>query len=243
MRELPILLSAAMVRAILEGRKSQTRRAVKVPHQNPLGQWESTTVGGFDKHRVEHPDHAALWHTRTGDTLICPYGQPGDRMWVRETWMPGYDHEADHEDGPKVSVIYRADNAEETVAAPSYELAEQWQRKFSEDGHDAPPWRSSIHMPRWACRLVLEITDVRVERLQDGDGDLDSESRYLAEGIHRIHHGDGAYYYSAFRDEPHPQNWTHADSAWRELWTSINGQASWDANPWVWVVHFKRIEP
>lgn len=83
---------------------------------------------------------------------------------------------------------------------------------------------------------------MRVERLQDGEGETAFESRYLAEGINRIHHGDGAYYYSAFRDEPHPQNWCDPFDAWRELWVSINGVESWDANPWVWVVEFKRLE-
>lgn len=103
--------------------------------------------------------------------------------------------------------------------------------------------RPSIHMPRWASRILLEITAVRVERLQGGDGETAFESRYLAEGVNRIHHGDGEYYYSAFRNEPHPKNWCDPFDAWRELWVSINGIESWEANPWVWVVEFKRVTP
>ncbi|MGE4408422.1 hypothetical protein [Pseudomonas sp.] len=98
-------------------------------------------------------------------------------------------------------------------------------------------WRPSIHMPREACRLALEITGVRIERLHAGDGDVPYESRYLAEGINRIHHGDGDFYYSAFRDEPAPNNWTDPFDAWRELWKSTG--ADWDSNPWVWVIEFK----
>src|SRR5690606_3581232 len=100
--------------------------------------------------------------------------------------------------------------------------------------------RPAIHMPRSMCRLVLEITDVRVERLQAGDGEVPYESRYLAEGINRIHHGDGAFYYSAFRDEPDPKNWIDPFDAWRELWTSTGGD--WDSDPWVWAISFKRID-
>lgn len=85
MTERPIIFSAEMVRAILEGRKTQTRRIVRLPHQNPLGAWEATTVGGDRARRADGspvPRMAAIWHTRTGDTLACPYGLPGDRLWV-----------------------------------------------------------------------------------------------------------------------------------------------------------------
>lgn len=146
--------------------------------------------------------------------------------------MPGYDHEADHDDGPKVSLIYRADSSEVVVPAPSYELAEQWEREFSEDGDDAPPWRPSIHMPRWASRITLEITGVWVERLQDI-----SEAHAEAEGC--------------------SPSWLDADDnetvranlmptyrqGFARLWHEINDAGSWDANPWVWVIEFKRVEP
>ena len=146
-----------------------------------------------------------------GEFGACPYGRPGERLWVREAFR-------DARAALAGRVLYRA------------------------SGDIACGWKPSIHMPRWASRLLLAITAVRVERLQDGEGETAFESRYLAEGINRIHHGDGAYYYSAFRDEPHPQNWCDPFDAWRELWVSINGVESWDANPWVWVVEFKRLE-
>lgn len=205
MRERPILFNGAMVRAILAGQKTQTRRVAK---------------------------GVAAVHARTGEALAdidsagprvqCPFGQPGDRLWVRETWMPGYYHEADHEDGPKVSVIYRADNAELTVTAPSVEFAERWERDFSDDGDDAPPARPSIHMPRWACRLVLEITAVRVERLQ-----AISTQDCLAEGITtRFKVADAA-------DELRIR--------FCDLWNDTGGD--WDSNPWVWVIEFKAVTP
>src|SRR5690606_16958235 len=117
------------------------------------------------------------------------------------------------------TVLYRSDNAEARVAAPSYELAERWESEFSDDGHDVPPWRPSIHMPRWASRLVLEVTGVWVERLQ-----AISEADALAEGIEadKYHGLDRA-----------------AARAYSELWEQINGPGSWDANPWVWVVEFR----
>lgn len=93
--------------------------------------------------------------------------------------------------------------------------------------------RSPIHMPRWASRLTLTVTAVRVERLQDI-----SEADAMAEGVGAIHHGDGAYYYSAFRDEAHPKNWADPVDAFRDIWNSIHGPGAWAANPWVVAITF-----
>ena len=219
MKERPILFSAPMVLATLEGRKGVTRRAVKglqVPKENPA-QGETrmrwSAVGQRDARYGfcvfgETEEACAM---ELGEFGACPYGRRDDRLWVREAFR-------DARGALAGRVLYRA------------------------SGDIACGWKPSIHMPRWASRLLLAITAVRVERLQDGEGETAFESRYLAEGINRIHHGDGAYYYSAFRDEPHPQNWCDPFDAWRELWVSINGVESWDANPWVWVVEFKRLE-
>lgn len=216
MKERPILFSAPMVRAILEGRKMQTRRICKGARELSC---------------------AADWQLDQ-----CPCGQCGDRLWVRETWR----HTASTLDEARAltedilsgtAVDYRATSADELVAEgmgrADAEECVQWER-----------WRPSIHMPRWASRITLEITGVRVERLQDmeGQGPYPGESDALAEGVNAIHHGDGAYYYSAFRDEPHPKNWCDPADAFRELWESINGAGSWAANPWVWVIEFKRVE-
>lgn len=200
MKERPILFSAPMVLATLEGRKGVTRRVVKPVPQMVTDRAAVTWEG----------DPAVLLRLLEQNGRKCPHGRPGDRLWVREAFRDARAALAER-------VLYRA------------------------SGDIACGWKPSIHMPRWASRLLLEITAVRVERLQDGEGETAFESRYLAEGINRIHHGDGAYYYSAFRDEPHPQNWCDPFDAWRELWVSINGVESWDSNPWVWVVEFTRL--
>lgn len=193
MRERPILFSGAMVRAILGGRKSQTRRAVK---PQPAGAWAA-------------PGRSS-----------CPYGQPGERLWVRETHAP----RADCWGRWAESVAY-----ERSVFGPG-ELC------YAADGGDPfiEKWRPSIHMPRWACRLVLEVAGVRVERLQaisEGDAEAEGAERDTEPCDH------------ARRScaEVGCLGPTHR-AGFADLWASINGQASWDANPWVWVVDFRRVE-
>lgn len=183
-KERPILFSAPMVRAILAGTKTQTRRVIK-PHpqmvtDHRMAPWEG--------------DPAVLMELLASTGRRCPYGQPGDRLWVREAWA----------DCDKL-VRYYAD----------------------EDVHPLRRKRPSIHMPRWASRITLEVTGVRVERLQDI-----SEADALAEGVnvHPDHHG-----------KPRTSIYSPVQ-AYRDLWESINGPGSWDANPWVWVVAFERID-
>ncbi|MFY1969614.1 hypothetical protein ACOTH0_15480 [Achromobacter xylosoxidans] len=230
MRERPILFSAPMVRAILSGNKTQTRRAAKLPHNNPLGQWEPTTVGGPGVRYADGtpvPVQAAIWHTRTGDGLFCPYGQPGDRLWVREA-VRG-EEQADGLDG----VRYLADNAfmpigDNNASADAWLILHRYRGKRSAT---VPP----MHMPRWACRLVLEVTRVRVERLNEI-----SASDCWAEGIEEC---DGsldemeicrlAKLMGRTFEDPHP--------SYAALWEQINGADSWTANPWVWVVEFEPV--
>ncbi|WP_233671460.1 hypothetical protein [Luteimonas cellulosilyticus] len=216
-----------MVRAILDGCKTQTRRVVKLPEgfDFTAGRGESSdnpaNWGGED-------EDGMWWALAAGDgvdqVLPCPLGQPGDRLWVRENWLPGYSHDPDHEGGPRVSVIYNADKSERNVQAPSYELAEKWDREFSDDGDAPPPLRPSIHMPRWASRLVLEVTDVRVERLQ-----AISAADCLAEGAVGGHGAIPNYAYNATPREH-----------FEHIWTSTG--CDWAANPWVWVVGFRIAE-
>lgn len=245
-KERPILFSAPMVRAVLESRKSVTRRALKVqPHIDASGNF---CVGQYNYGQ----DLDGTPMTRHFVKSHCPYGQPGERLWVRETWGV-ISHDFDEQgnmidwvpDRPATPiremrfgrgyysghVIYRADG--EAV----------WAGDDDGGGDDRSAWKPSIHMPRIASRILLEIAAVRAERLQDGDGETSFESRYLAEGIHRVHHGDGAHYYHPFKNEPGPGNWADPFDAWRELWVSINGAESWNSNPWVWVVEFKRVTP
>lgn len=170
MAERPILFNTAMVRAILAGTKTQTRRVVK----HSPAPWNR--------------EHTAWDMTR------CPYGQPGDRLWVRETWAPltnGYAYAADP--------IWNA----------------------SPSGR----WRPRIHMPRAASRILLEVTGVCAQRLQDiSDADAKAEGVALTPRTCTMYDG-------IWRD------------AYRDLWESINGKFSWSRNPWLWVVEFKRIEP
>jgi hypothetical protein len=219
----PILFSAPMVRAILEGRKTVTRRAVKPQYEDKV--W---TVRPASEPR--HARHSDDWWLPTGSQPYsalprCPYGEPGDRLWVRETWArvgnddPGY---------LTFGATYPACLPADMENIP---LANEIR------------WKPSIHMFRKDSRILLEVTAVRVERLQDGEGETDFESRYVAEGINRIHHGDGEHHYHAFKSEPGPGNWNDPFDAWRELWVSVSGAESWNSNPWVWVVEFKRVTP
>jgi hypothetical protein len=223
----PILFSAPMVRALLDGSKTQTRRAVKLPHQNPLGQWEVFHWGGPDGGRTHDgqtaPFQHAISHSRTGEIHLCPYGQPGERLWVREAFdfLP-----SGGPDEPQAcEIVYWAGGATEPRTAP----------------HDYNPMiygrekvRPGIHMPRWASRLTLEIVSVRVERLQ-----AISEADAKAEGA-KFHDGHGTGH-SGWR---HDYKDVHANarSAYARLWQEINGAGSWDANPWVWAVEFKAVQ-
>ncbi|CUI86526.1 hypothetical protein [Achromobacter sp. 2789STDY5608621] len=239
MRERPILFTGPMVRAILAGNKTQTRRVVKLPHTNPLGQWEPTTVGGPGvrfSDGTPAPEQPAIWHTRTGDALLCPYGQPGDRLWVREAFRfaASLDRLSPNDVGEKA-----LDAGYNTPWAPT-QFEADGRRAGAWHGFDTPPTvttpgklRPGIHMPRWACRLVLEITGVRVERLNDI-----SEEDARAEGCPFT--WDGNQY-----EPPPPEvdSWQgYGRASFSLLWSQINGPESWNSNPWVWVVEFRRAD-
>ena len=202
MKERPILFSAPMVRALLAGTKTQTRRIMK------------------DRYLLGGPPEGCLLSG-------CPYGQAGDRLWVRETWMP-----CDTSPGGDVAVLYKASNdiRPDGVSCETFG-ASKWFFRGNEEVENfrididymdvyGERWRPSIFMRRWMSRITLEITGIRVERLQDI-----SDKDAVAEGISRRAEED-----TPFR-------------AYRDLWSSINGPESWDANPWVWVIEFKRILP
>lgn len=211
MKERPILFSGPMVRALLAGTKTQTRRVVK-----------PTPPAGADSFGTYyHPDPRPHFWAFGGDALMdfavpCPYGQPGDRLWVRETWgyFGGDEYLYQQDTG---SVGYRASQV---------------------DGLDHIPggrWRPSIHMPRWASRITLEVTGVRVERLQ-GISDADA----VAEGIEKQEDGIGWKRGPISGDHPNTATRTAFPKiAFQSLWESINGPDSWAANPWVWAVEFK----
>lgn len=216
-KERPILFSGDMVRAILSGRKTQTRRIVKPqPKPETRGWW--CTCFSTDKKRVgewepRNGRKSIIGTEQTGERVRCPYGDIGDRLWVRETWTP------DHADFyPHHAVVYRADKGFD------YERDDDGQVYSPESRRSFPyRWRPSIHMPRWASRITLEITAVRVERLQDM-----SDQDALAEGIEPMD--------PAFDPE------CGARGQFIGLWESIYGPESWTENPWVWVIEFKRLE-
>lgn len=225
MKERPILFSAPMVRAILEGRKTQTRRAIRkqfAPDAEPA-EVASTSPEGW-----QISGHSGLWWDDAGacidDAIRCPYGQPGDRLWVRETWqgplLESEEQEDEFRQSPDIYkkpgfCVYRATDTLDAI---------------DEDGKELG-WRPSIHMPRWASRILLEVTGVRVERLNDI-----SKADAIAEGAPPSHPSIDRV----------SAEYGHADfsrSWYAQLWDQINGAGSWDANPWVWVVEFKRVHP
>ncbi|MGA6148507.1 hypothetical protein [Stenotrophomonas sp. NPDC077461] len=198
MRERPILFNGAMVRAILAGQKTQTRRVVKGHALDWLGKAQFT------------PEYVAS----PGNDL-CPFGQPGDRLWVREAHAIFPTHGQHRADGERWGPW---SGLPTTISPMGGEIA-YYREGFDRCGPGR--WRPSIHMPRWACRLVLEITAVRVERIQ-----AISTQDCLAEGITtRFKVADAA-------DELRIQ--------FRDLWNDTGGD--WDSNPWVWVIEFKRAE-
>lgn len=205
MKERPILFSAPMVRALLAGNKTQTRRMYKIRKHSDFG----CEIGASElcreaKHVIDR---------------MCPYGQPGDQLWVKETYQ-----------GPLV------DDFESYLENP-HEFQTPEFCEYAADGGPKPEfvtlddelvcrWRPSIFMHRWASRIQLEITSVRVERLQDC-----SEADAKAEGAQLMHLDNLG------------NTWKTYKRGYESLWESINGSGSWDANPWVWVVEFKVIKP
>lgn len=207
MKERPILFSAPMVRALLAGTKTQTRRVAKPVRHPDLG-------------NLYAPGALVLEHEPQHVIDRCnPYGQPGDRLWVRET------HAFVPEPAYRCSTgVYQQINPEDAYQACIYR--EGFDRCFAER------WRPSIHMPRWASRITLEITAVRVERLQDI-----SREDAMAEGI--VIQPDGGW---GLADTTH-YHATDPRQSYFSLWEAINGPGSVEANPWVWAVTFAAFRP
>ena len=224
MRERPIIFSAPMVRAILDGRKTQTRQIVQSParymqragmevikHRAPGNPWYGDYVWSMR-------DRMGIWNDYTHEQFLslCPYGVPGDRLWVREaflqpraTYQQASGEWESYWTGSREDIRYVADGAQPEWTRPG-QYGSLWRAK-----------RPSIHMPRWASRILLEITEVRVQRLQEI-----SEEDARAEGVTLQKNPE-----STFR------------SGFRSIWCDINGPKSWNANPWCWVLSFRRINP
>lgn len=229
-KEGPILFGGEMVKAILRGNKTKTRRVVK---PQPLTIHKYGVFHGDEKHFMAHCQYE---DSPTDRWLRCPYGKPGDTLWVRESWRVV----AWSEDG--ICVDYRADNycRKEWLKVPDEEMFERLWVNSTDDavkaglepdesgmyrwqpGQAPTRWRPAIFLPRWASRINLRITDIRVERLQEI-----TEDDAKAEGVGAWHdtiHG------TVYRPEFHM------------LWDRINGKRStWASNPWVWVIGFERV--
>lgn len=247
MAERPILFSGAMVRAILEGRKSQTRRVVKGRGSRGLpefhggrGEENDPSAWGWFFDGPDHHGYEVLArglderHDHGLVSMPCPFGRVGDRLWVRETW--GLRKHFDFTDWHRRSL--RAIDS----------LPPEWMLDYRADwqqDHEPNFWRPSIHMPRWASRLTLEVTCVRVERLN-----AISEEDAKAEGADRDftpcdpddREDPREVGYPSASDTAHAEATKHR-RFFRSLWESINGPDSWKANPWVWAITFKRVTP
>nr|DAP97650.1 MAG TPA: ASCH domain protein [Caudoviricetes sp.] len=225
MKERPVIFNGEMVRAILDGRKTQTRRVMK-PQPEPCyrgGHWWPSNAFKTMLHIEEQMQNGQSgWKGLAGDA--CPFGQVGDRLWVRETFAV-----LGNEDGCPIDWDGNLIKGDEKQAARIYK-ASCWQEPGNyglwsipdRDTQYEGTWRPSIHMPRWASRILLEITAVRVERLKDI-----SESDARAEGV-----------------MPTPgaaEQLVGGKLAFAELWASIYGHENWRANPWVWVIEFKQV--
>lgn len=221
MKERPILFSGPMVRAILEGRKTQTRRVVKGPeniekfyHQN--------------ENRISFMRDGIGWCCSEAEfAKQCPFGVPGDRLWVKETFWMHSDPEAF---GPDVGNVIDSSGRRRIVGYAASMDADS-ERCANDYGAKKRP---SIHMPRWASRITLEVNGVRAERLQDiSEKDAKAEGVVFQDYHKDIGRGwvssDGSVLYDT------------AKRAFQCLWESINGEQSWAANPWVWVVDFNRV--
>ena len=225
-----------MVRAILAGPKTQTRRIVDPQPKATYG--ESITHIGRSLGQPEDDPWFKFWVDRPGKGkchysmadigIVCPYGLVGDRLWVREAWLyvgPG--------SGSSIE-----DETKEEMAKPENQTPEKCWYRASYTGEHRYKWTPSIHMFRWASRLLLEIKRVRCERLHDIT-ELDA----LAEGVEgeRVVAG-------IMKESGKPARmgeWSDgtARDGYRDLWNKINGKGAWDVNPWVWVIEFAPLPP
>lgn len=231
-KERPILFSGPMVRALLDGTKTQTRRIVALPRSRGSFVLEDHGDGWWPYQSDD--GESSLCDDGMEHPCTCPYGRPGDQLWVRETHAPQADcwgawERATQGAGGEPPILHFAadfrpfqNDRGQTVYKPFIEK-----------------WRPAIHMPRWASRIDLEVTSVRVERLQDIS---DEDAR--AEGI--TAHRKGGWHWEqppAGIEGTNHFGFATARDAFGALWESINGAGSWAANPWLWVVEFRRIRP
>ena len=229
MKERPILFNCAMVRAILRGDKTQTRRVFDMPDG-----YYQRNGGEYGRITSAHPRKGkfGLFIEEDGpfgpvvDLIPSPFGMPSDRLWVRETWRPEFHTNGGPTDCACEMVGFKATDTNESCIEAADR--KEWARWFEQYGDSR--WQPSIHMPRWASRITLEVTAVRVERLQNID-----EEGAEAEGIAMLKSGSFGIHGTQINDEG------CALDAFEKLWDSIYGKSDkkWSANPWVWVAEFR----
>lgn len=227
MKQRPILFSTPMVQAILEGRKTQTRRVVKP--QPPVENIDEEPCidydRGVEKGSMENPVIYAEWAEWQDEfvnnttepieshCVYSPFGKEGDVLWVRETFRP---------------------------KGHSFPIGEHFEYKATAEADGNPtdePWKPSIFMPKDAARIWLRIANVRVERLQDI-----SEEDAIAEGVDELFDSSVEERWKNYGLEPYNKPLNDPASSFMTLWWRINGIDSWELNPWVWVIEFERIE-
>lgn len=220
MKKRPILMSAPMVTAILEDRKTQTRR---------IASWPILSKSDGAKRRVflkEDMDMVnALLAEKPRDPMSipsCPYGRIGDRLWIKEAWTGTWHPTPQNENN--IHLHYRADGSERFASAPQDYALPKVAAKVGN-------WVTPLFMPRWASRITLDITGVRVERLQDI-----SEEDAIAEGIQSVKPDTWKDYGGKVQEPMHSPILSYAS-----LWKSINGAGSWELNPWCWCISFRRV--
>ncbi|ASK18424.1 hypothetical protein [Halomonas sp. N3-2A] len=251
MKERPILFNAAMVRAILNGHKTQTRRAIKLKTGDTFD--EHALSAAIQEWRPMYDEVAQKVVGKTAALIRCPYGQPGDRLWVRETFQgPLVDQEEMEKDPTYFKDMGRYKNPEHCAYRASGDSCEY----VDQDGDLIQRWKPSIHMPRWASRITLEIVSVRVERLlsisdedaiaegcytndeySDMAGEADVWPCQICDG-YQVHEQGSL----AGASEVDCHSCDSPKKRFNQLWQSINGFDRRDANPWVWVVEFRRVD-
>jgi len=215
MMEKPIIFNSEMVLTILEGRKTQTRRVMKTPPPEDMTvdaicvEWYVPSIIDKDGYEDAGDEIFGAYDVYGEWGAKCPYGAPGDKLWVRETWN-----------------VLNSDGCTPRGISPQPDRV-----VYQANGGDQYPfWRPSIFMPRWASRIQLRITNVRVERVRD----ISVEDAY-AEGVRNPFYGRGTV----------GGDFSVVNVMFPELWDSINAKRghSWQSNPWVWVIEFEKVKP
>lgn len=226
MKTTPLLFQPDMVNALLDGRKTQTRRIVDWKRLHKQAGLPFPTRCKLAWFKI-----LSGWGIDAGDGVMravsCPYGDRGDLIWVREAFLCGYEFDENDVPTDKERVWYRASNPD----LRWFDGESDWPRENA-------PWKPSIHMPRWASRLTLRITDIRVERMQDI-----SREDAIAEGIERCEWMYACDPWKNYIPKQSPcRGFSYPPRSYQSLWESINGRESWEENPWVWVIEFEVIQ-